>query len=62
MKLIPLLDRTGTTTAWADRQTGWVSDLTGKVFALVAFDGVSTGPAPRLVDFRAATFKTGTVM
>jgi hypothetical protein len=40
MKLIPLLDRTGTTKAWADRQTGWVSDLKGKVFALVAFDSV----------------------
>jgi hypothetical protein len=40
MNLMPLLDRTGTTTAWADRQTGWVSDLEGKVFALVVFDGV----------------------
>jgi hypothetical protein len=40
VKLIPLLDRTGTTKAWADRQTDWTSDLTGKVFALVSFDGV----------------------
>jgi hypothetical protein len=40
MMLIPLIDRTGITKAWADRQTGWISDLTGKVFALVAFDGV----------------------
>jgi hypothetical protein len=40
MKLIPLLDRTGTVKAWADRQTDWISDLTGKVFALVWFDGV----------------------
>ncbi len=40
MNLKPLLDRTGTTKAWADRQTGWVCDLTGKIFALVAFDGV----------------------
>jgi hypothetical protein len=35
--MIPLLDRTGTVKAWADRQTGWISDLTGKVFALVSF-------------------------
>ena len=40
MTLVPLLDRAGTTKAWADRQTGWISDLTGKVFALVSFDGV----------------------
>jgi hypothetical protein len=40
MKLIPLLDRTGTTKAWADRQTRWIGDLNGKVFALVSFDGV----------------------
>ena len=40
MKLIPLLDRTGSTKAWADRTSGWISDLTGKVLALVAFDGV----------------------
>jgi hypothetical protein len=38
--LIPLLDRTGTTKAWADRQTDWISDLTGRIFALVLFDGV----------------------
>ena len=38
--LIPLIDRTGSTKAWADRQTSWISDLTGQVFALVAFDGV----------------------
>lgn len=40
MKLIPLMDRTGATRAWADRQTGWISDLKGKAWALVAFDGV----------------------
>jgi hypothetical protein len=40
MKLIPLLDSTGTVKAWADRQTGWISDLTGRVFAFVKFDGV----------------------
>ena len=40
MNLVPLIDRTGRTRAWADRQTGWISDLTGKVFALVAFDGI----------------------
>lgn len=40
MKLIPLMDRTGAVKAWADRQTGWISDLAGRLFALVAFDGV----------------------
>ena len=40
MKLIPLMDRTGSTKAWADQRSGWISDLTGKFFALVAFDGV----------------------
>jgi hypothetical protein len=40
MKLIPLLDRTGNTRAWADRRTGWIADLAGRVFALVAWDGV----------------------
>jgi len=40
MKLIPLLDRTGSTKAWADRRTGWIADLAGRVFALVAWDGV----------------------
>jgi hypothetical protein len=39
MKLIPLLDRSGNTRAWADRRTGWIADLTGRVFALVAGDG-----------------------
>ena len=40
MKLIPLLDRTGSTKAWADRKTGWISNLTGEIFALAAFDGI----------------------
>ncbi len=40
MKLVPLMDHTGSTRAWADRQTSWISDLRGKVFAFVAFDGV----------------------
>jgi len=40
MKLIPLLDRTGNTRAWADRRTGWIADLAGRVFALVVWDGV----------------------
>ena len=40
MKSIPLMDRTGSTKAWADQRSGWISDLTGKFFALVAFDGV----------------------
>jgi hypothetical protein len=39
MKLIPLLDRTGNTRAWADRRTGWIANLAGRVFALVAWDG-----------------------
>jgi hypothetical protein len=33
-------DRTGNARAWADRRTGWVADLAGRVFALVAWDGV----------------------
>ncbi len=40
MKLVPLMDRAGSTKAWADPQTGWISDLMGNVFALIAFDGV----------------------
>ena len=32
MKIIPLLDSKGTVKAWADRQTGWINDLTGNVF------------------------------
>ena len=40
MKLIPLLDRSGNTRAWVERKTGWISDLTGNVFAFVQFDGV----------------------
>ena len=40
MKSIPLLDRTGNTRAWADRRTGWIADLAGRVFAFVAWDGV----------------------
>ena len=39
-KLIPLLDHSGTTQAFVDRQTGWISDLTGNVFAFVKFYGV----------------------
>ena len=40
MNLMPLMDRRGNVTAWADRNSGWVSDQMGKVFALVWFDGV----------------------
>ena len=40
MNLMPLMDRRGNVTAWADRNSGWVSDQIGKVFALVWFDGV----------------------
>jgi hypothetical protein len=40
MKLVPLFDRVGTVKAWADRSSGWISDLSGTVFALVSFDGV----------------------
>jgi len=39
-KLLPLLDRTGTTKAWADRRTGWIADLAGRAFALVKSYGV----------------------
>ena len=40
MKLIPLLDRTGQVKAWADRTTGWISDLNGNMIAFLSFDGV----------------------
>lgn len=40
MKLIPLIDRAGHVRAWADRSTGWISNLNGKIFALIEFDGV----------------------
>jgi hypothetical protein len=40
MKLIPLIDRTGAVRAWADRSTGWISNLNGKIAALIEFDGV----------------------
>ena len=40
MNLMPLMDRRGDVTAWADRNSGWVSDRIGKVFALVSFDSV----------------------
>jgi hypothetical protein len=40
MKLIPLIDRTGTVWAWADRKTGWVCNPIENVFLLIAFDGV----------------------
>ncbi len=36
MKLFPLIDRTGTIRFWADRRTGWISDIV----ALISFDGV----------------------
>jgi hypothetical protein len=40
MKLIPLLDRAGQVQAWADRTTGWISDLNGNMIAFLSFDGV----------------------
>jgi hypothetical protein len=40
MKLMPLMDRRGDAPAWADRNSGWVSDRIGNVFALVSFDSV----------------------
>ena len=40
MKLLPLMDRIGDTRAWVDRHSGWISDLTGNVFAFVKFYGV----------------------
>jgi len=40
MKIIPLIDRTGTVRAWADRKSGWTCNPTGNVFLLIAFDGV----------------------
>jgi len=38
--MVPLLDRSGHVKAWADPSSGWICSLAGKVFALVAFDGV----------------------
>ncbi len=40
MSLIPLMDRTGTIRFWADRRTGWISDLNGNIVAFISFDGV----------------------
>ena len=40
MKIIPLIDRTGNVRAWADPETSWIIDLTGKAFAFVSFDGI----------------------
>jgi len=40
MKMVPLLDRSGHVKAWADPRSGWVCNLAGNVFAVVAFDGV----------------------
>ena len=39
MKLVPLLDRSGNVKARANPKSGWVCNLAGSVFALVAFDG-----------------------
>ena len=62
MKLIPLLDRTGTTKAWADRQTDWISDLTGKVLALVRSMVFSTEVVPKSGGGMTIIFQIGTVM
>ena len=35
MTLIPLIDRAGQVRAWADRRTGWISDMNGKIIALI---------------------------
>ena len=40
MKLVPLLDRSGNVKAWADPGSGWIIDLSGKVFAFVFFNGI----------------------
>jgi len=40
MKLVPLLDRSGNVKAWANPKSGWICNLVGNVYALVAFDGV----------------------
>ena len=40
MKLVPLLDRSGNVKAWANPESGWIWNLAGNVFALIAFDGV----------------------
>ena len=39
-RLVPLIDHSGNMAAWADPNSGWVSDRMGKVFALVWFAGV----------------------
>ncbi len=33
--MIPLIDRAGQVRAWADRRTGWISDLNGNIIALI---------------------------
>ncbi len=45
MQFFPLLDREGQVGAWADRKTGWISDLNGSVVAVIEFDGVFTAQA-----------------
>ncbi len=45
MQFFPLLDREGQVRAWADRKTGWISDINGSVFAVTEFDGVFTAQA-----------------
>jgi hypothetical protein len=62
MKLVPLLGRSGHVKAWGDRETGWISDLTGKFFALVAFDGVFDRTGAQIGWWVAILFKMGTLM
>lgn len=61
MTLFSLLDRTGSTRAWADRKTGWVSGLNGQIFALVAFDGIFSRLVSRSAGGRATTYRMATV-
>jgi len=38
MKLLPLLDRTGSVKFWADPRSSWMGDLDGNAVALIAVD------------------------
>jgi hypothetical protein len=38
MKLLPLIDRTGSVKFWADPRSSWMVDLDGYAVALIAVD------------------------
>ena len=40
MKLLPLIDRTGSVKFWADPRSSWMVDLDGYAVALIAVDAI----------------------